>query len=118
MSRGRSGWTTTRQVGCHAPIFAALGDKTRLTLLARLCDAQSRSISQLTKGSTVTRQAITKHLRVLEEARLVRAKTVGRECLYELEPKTLEEAQNYLSRVSRQWDKALARLKAFVEKED
>jgi DNA-binding transcriptional ArsR family regulator len=118
MSRGRSGWTTARQLRRHAPIFAALGDKTRLTLLARLCDDQSRSISQLTKGSTITRQAITKHLRVLEEARLVRAKTVGRECLYEFEPKALDEAKDYLSRVSRQWDQSLARLKAFVEKED
>jgi DNA-binding transcriptional ArsR family regulator len=62
----------------YAPIFAALGDARRLTLVSRLCDAHPRSISQLSKGSTITRQAITKHLRVLEEAGLVRAETVGR----------------------------------------
>jgi DNA-binding transcriptional ArsR family regulator len=101
-----------------APIFAALGDERRLRLLARLCDAHPRSISQLTAGSTITRQAIKKHLHVLEEAGLVRANPVGRECLYELKPKALGEAHDYLARISSQWDQALARLKAFVEKED
>lgn len=84
----------------------------------RLSDARPRSISQLAEGSTITRQAITKHLRVLEQAGLVRAEAVGRECLYEFQPKALDEAQNYLALVSRQWEQALSRLKAFVEKED
>ena len=106
------------QLRHYAPIFAALGDERRLTLLARLCDARPKSISQLSKGSPITRQAITKHLHVLEHAGLVRAETVGRECLYEVEAKALDDAQKYLSLVSRQWEQALTRLKAFVEKND
>jgi DNA-binding transcriptional ArsR family regulator len=117
MLRGHSELATARRLRHHAPIFAALGDESRLTLLARLCDAHPKSISRLAEGSTITRQAITKHLRVLEEAGLVKAETVGRECLYELEPKALEEAHDYLVLVSKQWEQALARLKAFVEKE-
>ncbi len=118
MSRGRSRSRATRRFRRHAPIFAALGDERRLTLFTQLCDARRRSISQLAEGSTVSRQAITKHLRVLEEAGLVRARAIGRECLYEFKPKALDEAQNYLVLVSRQWEQALARLKAFVEKEN
>ena len=78
----------------------------------------ARSISQLAEGSKISRQAITKVLRVLEEAGLVRAEMVGRECLYEFQPKALDAAQDYLALVSRQWEQALTRLKAFVEKED
>jgi DNA-binding transcriptional ArsR family regulator len=101
----------------HAPVFAALGDETRLSLLARLCERAPCSISQLAEGSPITRQAITKHLRVLEGAGLVRGEAAGRECLFEIEPKPLEEVRNYLERVSQQWDEALARLKTFVEKD-
>ena len=115
MSRARSRLAAARQLRQYAPIFAALGDERRLALLARLSDARPKSISHLTEGSTITRQAITKHLRVLEQAGLVRAETVGRECLYEFKPKVLEEAHDYLGRVSAQWDQALARLKTFVE---
>ena|SRR5438270_8631620 len=118
MSRGHSQLIAARQRRHYAPIFAALSDERRLTLLARLSDAHPRSISQLARRSPISRQAITKHLRVLEGAGLVRAETVGRECLYEFQPKALGEAQNYLARVSAQWDQALRRLKAFVEKED
>jgi len=99
----------------HAPIFAALGDETRLSLLARLCERAPCSISQLAEDSPMTRQAITKHLHVLEGAGLVRSEAVGRKCLFEIEPKPLEEVRNYLERVSQQWDEALARLKTFVE---
>src|ERR1700693_5843776 len=98
-----------------APIFAALGDKTRLALVAKLCGGQPRSISQLTRGSRLTRQAITKHLRVLERAEIVRSIHMGRESLFELNPVPIEEMKKYLDEVSDQWDRALARLKSFVE---
>ena len=100
----------------HAPVFAALGDKTRLALVAKLGRGQPRSISQLTQGSRLTRQAITKHLHVLESAGVVRSVRAGRENLYELDPEPLEELRRYLDRVSEQWDQALSRLKAFVER--
>jgi len=99
----------------HAPVFAALGDETRLTLLVRLCERSPCSISQLSDGSPITRQAITKHLRVLESVGLVRGETVGRECLFEFAPEPLLEAQAYLDLVAKQWDDALARLKAHLE---
>jgi DNA-binding transcriptional ArsR family regulator len=117
MSRRHNG-LAERQLRHHAPIFAALGDDRRLTLLSRLSDARPWSISRLAEGSRISRQAITKHLRVLEEVGLVRAEMAGRECLYEFQPKVLNAAQDYLAFVSRQWEQALARLKAFVEKED
>jgi DNA-binding transcriptional ArsR family regulator len=98
-----------------APVFAALGDETRLALLGKLSGGGARSISELTQGTTVTRQAITKHLRVLEGAGLVRGVRRGRESLFQLEPKPLEEARQTLERLSREWDETLARLKAFVE---
>ena len=96
-------------------MFAALGDETRLTLVAKLCGGQPRSISELTRGSRLTRQAITKHLRVLERARIVHSVHTGRESLFELNPEPMEEIKNYLDLVSEQWDRALARLKSFVE---
>jgi DNA-binding transcriptional ArsR family regulator len=99
----------------HAVLFAAMGDKTRLALVARLSAGQPESIAQLSSGSRLTRQAITKHLRVLERAGIVRCARSGRESLFELAPQPIEEMQDYLSQVSRQWDLALARLKAFVE---
>jgi len=100
-----------------APIFAALGDKTRLALVARLCGGRPHSISQLTRGSRLTRQAITKHLRVLERAEIVRSVHVGRESLFELNPEPIEELKKYLEQVSAHWDRKLARLKLFVEAE-
>lgn len=99
----------------NAPLFAALGDGTRLTLLMKLGDGALLSITRLTEGSSLTRQAITKHLRILEEAGLVRGVRRGRERLFHLEPKPLKEAQDALDHLSRQWDDALARLKSFVE---
>ncbi len=101
----------------YVAVFAALSDETRLSLLARLIDGVPCSISQLTADSKMSRQAITKHLRVMESAGLVRGKTAGRECLFELEPRPLEEVRDYLDLVSKQWDKALVRLKKFVETE-
>jgi DNA-binding transcriptional ArsR family regulator len=99
----------------QAPVFAALGDETRLLLLAKLSDGQRFSISQLTASFKLTRQAITKHLRVLENVKIVRCVRSGRESLFEFDPEPVEELKKYLDLVSRQWDQALARLKSFVE---
>ena len=104
----------------HAAVFAALGDETRLALVARLSDGRPASISQLTDaqstgGSKLTRQAITKHLRVLERARIVHGVRAGRESLFELDPKPINELREYLDLVSEQWDQALGRLRSFVE---
>ena len=99
----------------RASVFAALGDETRLSLIAKLSNGSPQSISRLAEGSTLTRQAITKHLRVLEDARVVHSVRVGRESLFEFRPEPLRDLQSYLERVSDQWDDALARLKSFVE---
>jgi DNA-binding transcriptional ArsR family regulator len=99
----------------HAPVFAALGDETRLSLIAKLCGGQLYSISQLTQGSRLTRQAITKHLRMLENAGIVRSVRSGRESLFEFDPAPIEKIKKYLDLVSGQWDQALSRLKSFVE---
>ncbi len=98
-----------------APIFAALGDERRLRLVARLCTDGPVSITRLTAGSDISRQAITKHLHVLTRAGLVHGLRQGRERLYELDPKQLEQARQYLEIISREWDQALSRLKLFVE---
>jgi DNA-binding transcriptional ArsR family regulator len=98
-----------------APVFAALGDETRLSLVATLSGGRPRSISQLTEGCAVSRQAVTKHLRVLEGAGLVRGVRQGRESLFALERKPLDDARRALETVAQQWEDALHRLKAFVE---
>ena len=98
-----------------ASVFAALGDETRLSVLARLSEGEPQSIARLTRGTTLTRQAVTKHLRVLEGVGVVRSTRSGRESLYALEPEPLADARQYLDRVSQQWDDALARLKSYVE---
>ncbi len=98
-----------------AVLFAALGDKTRLALVARLGAGRPASISQLTASTQLTRQAVAKHLSVLHRAGLVHSKRSGREILFALDPEPLQEMQAYLDRVARQWDQALARLKTFVE---
>jgi len=107
----------SRRTASHAPydLFAALGDATRLGLVTRLSSGQPHSITQLTEGSRLTRQAITKHLRVLARAGIVRCTQSGREMLYEFQPQPIVEMHQYLDQVSHQWDLALARLKAFVE---
>jgi len=99
----------------HAPVFAALGDKTRLLLVAKLADGRPCSISQLTRGSRLTRQAITKHLRALESAGVVHSARTGRESRFEFNPQPIVGLKEYLDLVSEQWDQALARLKTFVE---
>ena len=98
-----------------APLFAALGDETRLGLLVRLCSGGPLSITRLSLDSTVSRQAVTKHLHVLSEAGWVRSSRCGRESLWEMEPQRFDDAHHYLQRLSRLWDDALGRLKSFVE---
>ena len=112
--RSRSSRTTTGRG--HATVFAALGDKTRLLLVAKLSSGQPRSISQLTEGTRLTRQAITKHLRVLETVGMVHRVRKERESLYAFNPAPIEEAKGYLDMVGEQWDQTLARLK--LEKGD
>lgn len=115
----------------HAQLFAALGDETRLALVGRLATGEAQSIAQLTSGTIFardglsgrglarsgrpTRQAITKHLRVLEKAGMVHSVRSGRESLFQFDPEPLRAMNEYIAVVSRQWDQALARLKAFVE---
>jgi DNA-binding transcriptional ArsR family regulator len=98
-----------------APLFAALGDETRLRLVFRLCDQGPMSITKLGSGSRVTRQAITKHLLVMERAGLVHGSRRGRERIWELEKKRLEIARGYLDLISEHWDAALDRLRRLVE---
>jgi DNA-binding transcriptional ArsR family regulator len=106
-----------RRSGTPAPVFAALGDEIRLRLLARLSQGPL-SISGLTAGTGITRQGVTKHLRVLAGAGLVRGSRRGKESLWQLELKRLEEARRSLDLISRQWDVALGKLKMFVEHGD
>lgn len=103
------------ELGARAAVFAALGDPTRLSVVARLSGRAPQSIARLTAGTRLTRQAVTKHLRVLAEAGVVRSLRIGRESLFELAPEALADVRDYLDRVSRQWDDALARLRAHVE---
>ncbi|MGB8769612.1 MAG: metalloregulator ArsR/SmtB family transcription factor [Candidatus Korobacteraceae bacterium] len=111
----KNGNGTTVKLKTYAPVFAALGDETRLALLTRLSQGRVYSISELTAGSRLTRQAITKHLRVLESVGVVRSSRAGRESLYELNLQPIEGARQYLDLVSERWDQALARLARFVE---
>jgi len=101
-----------------APIFAALGDETRLSLVERLCAAGPLSLSELTAGTRVSRQAIAKHLRVLADAGLVAGERSGRETVWELTPTQLRDAQRFLDAISERWDDALERLRASVEEDD
>jgi DNA-binding transcriptional ArsR family regulator len=114
MSR-KSRSTVAGKQRMHALVFAALGDATRLSLVAKLCGGQLCSISQLTQGSWLTRQAITKHLRVLEGVGIVHSVRKGRESRFEFDPRPIEGMKEYLDFVSAQWDQALSRLKSFVE---
>src|SRR6266571_5114470 len=99
-----------------APVFAALGDETRLRLIAVLCAGGAVSIAQLTSGTEITRQAVTKHLHVLAEAGLVHDSKVGRERLWEFEPTQMEEARRSLDVIAQQWDHALNKLKMAADR--
>lgn len=126
MSRSRSAAAAPRlrpqapaRQGLHesASVFAALGDETRLQIVARLCAEGPLSITRLSEGASVTRQAITKHLNALSAAGLARNVKTGREQIWELETRRLDMARRCLDRISDQWDIALDRLKALVEDE-
>lgn len=99
-----------------APVFAALGDPTRLRLVAALCTGSALSIAQLTAGTAISRQAVTRHLEVLADAGLVRDIRHGRERLWEPDASRLDEARRALDAIAAQWDQALRRLKTFVER--
>ncbi|MBU6477659.1 MAG: ArsR family transcriptional regulator [Xanthomonadaceae bacterium] len=99
-----------------APVFAAMGEPTRLRLIAALCAGGALSIAQLTAGTAISRQAVTKHLEVLADAGLVRDVRQGRERLWEFDPSKLDEARRSLDAIAAQWDQALKRLKTFVER--
>src|SRR5687768_6228386 len=98
-----------------ARVFAALGDPTRLDLVALLCARGPQPIARLTEATDVTRQAVTKHLRVLEESGMVRREGEGRGSVWSLEPGRLDDARRWIDGVSAQWDDALARLRRHVE---
>jgi DNA-binding transcriptional ArsR family regulator len=99
-----------------ARLFAALGDETRLRLVSRLCDDGPTSITGLAEGFGITRQAITKHLRVMERAGLLCTRRSGRESVWRVSPHRLRDARYYLEQISRQWDEALGRLRVLVER--
>ncbi|MGI9169919.1 MAG: ArsR/SmtB family transcription factor [Caulobacteraceae bacterium] len=98
-----------------APVFAALGDRTRLSLIMELSDGRRRSIAALAANTRLTRQAITKHLHVLEGAGLVTSLRVGRESRFAYRPEPIAQARSYLDIVSAQWDDALTRLRSFLD---
>jgi DNA-binding transcriptional ArsR family regulator len=104
------------ELAASASIFAALGDETRLRLVSRLSGEGPMSIARLADGFAITRQAITKHLRVMENAGLVRSEQSGRESVWQLEQKRLADARRHLQLISAQWDETLGRLKTFVER--
>jgi DNA-binding transcriptional ArsR family regulator len=112
-NRGAAALKVTEAV----PVFAALADATRLGLLGRLSVEGPLSITRLSEGTGVTRQAITRHLYALGDAGLVRHARRGRERVWDLDLKRLEKAKQYLDRIAAQWDAAADRLKAFVERE-
>jgi DNA-binding transcriptional ArsR family regulator len=114
---GREGHSA-RRLATAAPIFTALGDRTRLHLVSRLCQEGALSISDLTEGTALTRQAVTKHLRVLADAGLATSARRGREHHWRIEATRLAEARQLLAQVSAQWDRALARLVVTVEADD
>ena len=114
MSHKRRSSISAKRRPC-GPAFAALGDETRLSLVAKLCGGRPHSISELTEGSKLTRQAITKHLRVLEGVGIVHSVRAGRESRFEFDPEPMEGIKEYLDFVSEKWDQALFRVMSFVE---
>ena len=116
MSRARI--SAAESLSKSAPLFAALGDETRLGIVARLSAAGPQSIVRLTDGTKVSRQAITKHLHALAEVGLVRSTRDGRERIWQLQGRRLADARSYLEQISEQWDGAIERLRALVEDDE
>jgi DNA-binding transcriptional ArsR family regulator len=112
MSRAAS---AARRAAEAAPLFAALGDETRLKLLTRLSQDGPLSITRLSEDTSMTRQAVTKHLSMLESSGLLQATRSGRERIYRFVPARVQQAQHYLEQVAAQWDEAIDRLRAHVE---
>jgi DNA-binding transcriptional ArsR family regulator len=108
--------TAGKSLAEAAPVFAALGDRRRLRIVHRLCEDGPQSIARLTRGARVSRQAITKHLQALEDAGLARSRRAGRERIWELQTNRLTEMRRYLDEISQQWDLAIERLRALVER--
>jgi len=104
-----------RELRRSAPLFAALGDDTRLGLVSRLCTRGPLSTTRLAEGAGVTRQAVSKHLEVLAEVGVLRSRRLGRERVWEVDAAPLQAARECLDAISQDWDRALGRLKAFVE---
>ncbi|MCV7401470.1 helix-turn-helix transcriptional regulator [Mycobacterium fragae] len=98
-----------------APLFDALGDPNRLRIVVRLCDGGPSSTSQVSQAVPVTRQAATKHLELLQAAGLVSSSRRGRERIWTLQTRPLAQASDYLNQLSRRWDAAVDRLRAYVE---
>jgi DNA-binding transcriptional ArsR family regulator len=98
-----------------ATIFAALGDPVRLAIIARLCGDGPLPTIQLKLGTSLSRQAVTKHLRVLEDVGLVRSNRVGRDRSWRIEERQLANTRAYLEQISAQWDSRLERLRSFLE---
>ena len=113
MAQRRTG--SARALAGSAPVFAALGDETRLQVVSRLCNEGPLSIVRLASNAAVSRQAVSKHLRVLEDAGLVHSSKEGRENVYTLQPRALLEAKRWLDTISLEWDHTLERLRTFVE---
>lgn len=111
----RSSSATPQKLAQAAPLFAALGDPTRLRIVAKLCEAGPLSIVRLTRGANMSRQAVTKHLRTLSAAGLVCHERSGRESLWRIESRRVADARRYLDQISARWDQALIRLRALVE---
>jgi DNA-binding transcriptional ArsR family regulator len=105
------------KLSASAPVFAALGDPHRIALVSRLCQKGPLSVTHLTEGASITRQAVTKHLRVLEAAGLACSEKLGRETVWTLDRRPLAKARDHLELISRQWDEAIERLRLFVEKD-
>jgi DNA-binding transcriptional ArsR family regulator len=116
MSRRTARRSSSGGIAKAAPVFAALGDETRLDLVARLCTGGPLSIARLTEGAKVTRQAISKHLRVLADAGLAHGNRIGRDHVWEIDASRLDDARRWLDHIERQWDEALGRLKASLER--
>lgn len=105
------------RMAASAPVFAALGDPQRMAIISRLCQKGPLSVTHLTDGTTISRQAVTKHLRVLEAAGLARSARQGRETVWTLDRRPLTKARDQLDLIARQWDEAIERLRAYVEED-
>lgn len=120
MKRGASASSSPTRANAAraAPLFAALGDERRLRIVSRLCSEGPLSATSLTEGTRISRQAISKHLRALSEVGIIVGEKSGRECLWQLRPKRLDDVLGYLEQISGEWDRAIERLRAFVEDEE